>query len=66
MLPGSRKLLDEPTYGQDIRHGVEIMETLQDLIRHGISCIFTSHDRTLISRYDCEIEIDKGEMRRIR
>jgi energy-coupling factor transporter ATP-binding protein EcfA2 len=69
MLPGVRRLLlvDEPTYGQDMRHGVEIMETLRALTDEGISCIFTSHDPALVNRYaDCRIVIDHGEMRRLK
>lgn len=66
MLPGARKLLlvDEPTYGQDLRHAAEIMETLKDLTYQNMSCIFISHDSILISQYaDAVFEIKDGKLK---
>lgn len=45
-------LLDEPTSNLDIRHQLEVMETLKKLVMEdGISAIMAVHDLNLASRY---------------
>lgn len=53
MLVGDQKLLlvDEPTYGQDKKHAIEIMDNLDDLRKTGTTILFTSHDQELVQAY---------------
>jgi len=49
-------LLDEPTSNLDLRHQLEVMEIILDLVRQkGISVIMTMHDLNLASRYSDKI-----------
>ncbi|EXJ23857.1 Duplicated ATPase component YkoD of energizing module of thiamin-regulated ECF transporter for HydroxyMethylPyrimidine [Alkalibacterium sp. AK22] len=53
MTVGKQRLLlvDEPTYGQDASNARLIMDTLSELCRDGMTCLFTSHDRQLVDAY---------------
>lgn len=54
VLCGGQKilLLDEPTYGQDFRSTMAIMQQLQDKIRReDLTVIFITHDRALAEAY---------------
>lgn len=45
-------LMDEPTSNLDIRHQLEVMETLRSLVkRTGVSAILAIHDLNLAARY---------------
>lgn len=44
-------LVDEPTYGQDMKNAIAIMNALQQLCQEGVACLFTSHDRRLVRQY---------------
>ena len=45
-------LLDEPTSNLDIRHQLEVMEIMTDVVRkNGISAVMAIHDLNLASRY---------------
>ncbi|OFV68648.1 MAG: iron ABC transporter ATP-binding protein [Candidatus Syntrophoarchaeum caldarius] len=54
-------LLDEPTSNLDIRHQIEVMEILKDLVeKKGISAIMAVHDLNLASRYTDRVIIMKN------
>ena len=44
-------LVDEPTYGQDMKNALLIMNALEQLCKAGMSCIFTCHDDRLVRQY---------------
>lgn len=44
-------LVDEPTYGQDMKNALLIMNALEQLCKEGMSCIFTCHDHRLVRQY---------------
>lgn len=44
-------LVDEPTYGQDMKNALLIMNALEQLCKEGMSCIFTCHDQRLVRQY---------------
>ena len=44
-------LVDEPTYGQDMKNAILIMNALEQLSKEGMSCIFTCHDQRLVRQY---------------
>lgn len=44
-------VLDEPTTGQDYSEGLEIMEIVMELNRHGKTIIMVTHDMELVARY---------------
>ena len=44
-------LVDEPTYGQDMKNAILIMNVLEKLCKEGMSCIFTCHDQRLVRQY---------------
>lgn len=44
-------LVDEPTYGQDMKNAILIMNALEQLCKEGMSCIFTCHDQRLVRQY---------------
>ncbi len=44
-------LVDEPTYGQDMKNAILIMNALEKLCKEGMSCIFTCHDQRLVRQY---------------
>jgi iron complex transport system ATP-binding protein len=53
-------LLDEPTSNLDVRHQLEVMETLSGLVdRQGISAIMAVHDLNLASRFSDRLLIMK-------
>ena len=53
-------LLDEPTSNLDIKHQIEVMELLKDLVVHkGLSAIMAVHDLNLASRYADRVIIMK-------
>ena len=54
-------LLDEPTSNLDIRHQLEVMEILKDIVRkNGISAVMAIHDLNLASRYTDRILMMNG------
>ena len=54
-------LLDEPTSNLDIRHQLEVMEILKDIVRNkGISAVMAIHDLNLASRYTDQILMMNG------
>ena len=54
-------LLDEPTSNLDIRHQLEVMEILKNVVREtGISAIMAIHDLNLASRYTDRILVMNG------
>ena len=54
-------LLDEPTSNLDIRHQLEVMEILKNVVREtGISAIMAIHDLNLASRYTDRILMMNG------
>ena len=54
-------LLDEPTSNLDIRHQLEVMELLRDLVRsHNIIILMVSHDLNITARYADRIIMMKG------
>lgn len=56
-------LLDEPTSNLDVRHQLEVMETLSSLVdRQGISAIMAVHDLNLASRFSDRLLIMKKGM----
>lgn len=57
-------LADEPTYGQDPRNAVRLMEALQEQVKsQGSTLIFTTHDRWLAERYaDAIYEMRDGQL----
>ena len=53
-------LLDEPTSNLDIKHQIEVMELLKDLVvNKGLSAIMAVHDLNLASRYADRVIIMK-------
>jgi iron complex transport system ATP-binding protein len=57
-------LLDEPTSNLDIRHQLEVMEIMRNLVKEKeLSAIIAIHDLNLASRYaDRVIMMNKGEI----
>ena len=54
-------LLDEPTSNLDIRHQLEVMEIMTDVVKkNGISAIMAIHDLNLASRYTDRILMMNG------
>ena len=54
-------LLDEPTSNLDIRHQLEVMEILKNVVRkNGISAVMAIHDLNLASRYTDRILMMNG------
>ena len=54
MLGAGQKIIlcDEPTYGQDNKTSIEIMEFLKRKAdEDGITVVMVSHDRNLVFRY---------------
>ena len=58
-------LLDEPTTGLDVRHQMEILETLAKEVREcGVTVVATLHDLTLAGLFtDRLVLLDRGEVR---
>jgi energy-coupling factor transport system ATP-binding protein len=44
-------ILDEPTFGQDQRNAVNLMQMLKDLHNKGCTVIMVTHDMTLVAEY---------------
>jgi energy-coupling factor transport system ATP-binding protein len=68
MLAGKQKLLlvDEPTYGQDRKHAIEIMDNLNELRKSGTTILFTSHDQDLVEAYaDRSYLLENRELKEI-
>lgn len=57
-------LLDEPTSNLDLKHQLEVMEIIRDLVRKtGISAVMAIHDLNLASRYaDTLVMLKKGRI----
>ncbi len=55
-------LLDEPTSNLDIKHQLEVMEVIRDIVRYkGISAVVAIHDLNLAARYaDKLVMLHKG------
>jgi iron complex transport system ATP-binding protein len=54
-------LLDEPTSNLDIRHQLEVMEIIKDLVvKKGLSAIIAIHDLNLASRYADRVVMMNG------
>jgi len=54
-------LLDEPTSNLDIKHQLEVMETIRSLVkRTGVSAVMAIHDLNLASRYSDTLVMLKG------
>ncbi len=53
MLAGGQKLLllDEPTYGQDMKTTMAIMNQMQERAENGLTVIFSTHDEKLAYKY---------------
>lgn len=52
-------LLDEPTTGLDIRHQIEVMALLQQLIANGKIVVITTHDLSIVKEYDMQVTLMK-------
>jgi iron complex transport system ATP-binding protein len=52
-------LLDEPTAGLDIRHQIEIMALLQQLVSDGKIVVITTHDLSVAEYYSTQVTILK-------
>jgi len=44
-------LLDEPTAGLDVRHRLEVLELLRELLADGTAAVMVIHDLNLAARY---------------
>jgi iron complex transport system ATP-binding protein len=44
-------LLDEPTASLDVRHEMEILELIRELVNHGLSAIVITHQLNLAARF---------------
>ncbi len=44
-------ILDEPTFGQDRRHAIELMEMMKELQREGRTIMMITHDMSLVAEY---------------
>lgn len=53
-------VLDEPTTGQDVSEGLEVMEIVRDLNRQGTTIIMVTHDMELVSLYAGRVIILKN------
>jgi iron complex transport system ATP-binding protein len=54
-------LLDEPTSNLDIKHQLEVMETIRSLVkRTGVSALMAIHDLNLAARYSDTLVMLKG------
>ena len=65
MLAGGQKLLllDEPTYGQDIKTTEKIMNRMRERTENGLSVIFSTHDEELAYKYaDVIWRVGEGEV----
>lgn len=52
-------LLDEPTSGLDIRHQIEVMELLKQLIERGKIVVVTIHDLSIAENYGMDVTLLK-------
>nr|CCF78685.1 ABC transporter, ATP-binding protein [Rubrivivax gelatinosus S1] len=60
-------IADEPTANLDSRTGAEILQLMRRMQRHhGVSFIFSSHDRAVIGAADDTIYLKDGQIRGIR
>ena len=66
-IPCGLLVCDEPTYAQDRKNTIAIMDTLQNAARKkGISVIFSTHDRQLAKDYaDISLEMTEGKLNEI-
>ena len=56
-------LVDEPSAHLDLKYKLQVMESLRDLSRKGITVITASHDINLLTKYcDKVILLSKGEI----
>jgi iron complex transport system ATP-binding protein len=44
-------LLDEPTASLDVRHEMEILELIRELVDHGLSAMVITHQLNLAARF---------------
>jgi energy-coupling factor transport system ATP-binding protein len=53
-------ILDEPTFGQDLRNAVRIMESLRSLNERGITIVVITHDMKLVAEYAHSVRVLVG------
>ncbi|HII07855.1 MAG TPA: ABC transporter ATP-binding protein, partial [Methanotrichaceae archaeon] len=60
-------LLDEPTSNLDVKHQLEVMETIRSLVkRTGVSALMAIHDLNLAARYsDTLVMLKRGKIHAI-
>jgi len=56
-------VLDEPAAALDIRHEMEVMELVRQLVRDGLACLLITHHLNLVARYaDRMALLDRGRL----
>jgi iron complex transport system ATP-binding protein len=56
-------VLDEPGASLDIRHEMEVMELIRDLVRGGLGCLLVTHHINLAARYADQMALlDRGRL----
>ena len=56
-------VLDEPATALDIRHEMEVMELVADLVKDGLACLLITHHLNLAARYAHRMALlDKGQL----
>ena len=56
-------VLDEPGTALDVRHEMEIMELVRELVNEGLACLLISHHLNLAARYATGMTLlDQGEV----
>lgn len=56
-------ILDEPTFGQDRRHAIELMDMLKELQRDGRTIVMITHDMPLVAEYaEYAAVLSEGEL----
>jgi energy-coupling factor transport system ATP-binding protein len=53
-------ILDEPTFGQDLRNATRIMDSLQSLNAQGVTIIVITHDMKLVADYARSVRVLLG------
>ena len=60
-------VLDEPATALDIRHEMEVMELVRNLVKEGLACLLITHHLNLAARYaDRMALLDAGPAGRLR
>jgi iron complex transport system ATP-binding protein len=56
-------VLDEPATALDVRHEMEVMELVRQLVRDGLACLLITHHLNLAARYaDQMLLLDRGRV----